>query len=162
MVMVHVQFSYSSWYNKFELQHEISNNVVCATSKSSDQPGLHTVWSEPLILVWMFYDPKAMLKHHLEFLRKGGCIGSSESSFFKMPHCCKIHEPWHEISNNVVCATSKSSDQPDLHTVWSEPLLVIWIFYNPKATGRTSFGASKKRGLHRLVWVYICQNATLL
>ena len=23
-----------------------------------------------------------------------------------------IHEPRHEISNNVVCATSKSSDQP--------------------------------------------------
>ena len=23
-------------------------------------------------------------------------------------------EPWHEISNNVVCATSKSSDQPVL------------------------------------------------
>ena len=22
------------------------------------------------------------------------------------------NEPWHEISNNVVCATSKSSDQP--------------------------------------------------
>ena len=24
----------------------------------------------------------------------------------------KIFEPWHEISNNVVCATSKGSDQP--------------------------------------------------
>ena len=24
----------------------------------------------------------------------------------------KIIEPWHEISNNVVCATSKASDQP--------------------------------------------------
>ena len=23
-----------------------------------------------------------------------------------------IFEPWHEISNNVVCATSKASDQP--------------------------------------------------
>ena len=23
-----------------------------------------------------------------------------------------IFEPWHEISNNVVCATSKDSDQP--------------------------------------------------
>ena len=24
----------------------------------------------------------------------------------------KINEPWHEISNNVVCATSKASEQP--------------------------------------------------
>ena len=23
-----------------------------------------------------------------------------------------LYEPWHEISNNVVCATSKASDQP--------------------------------------------------
>ena len=29
----------------FEQRHEISNNVVCATSKASDQPA---VWSEPL------------------------------------------------------------------------------------------------------------------
>ena len=26
-----------------------------------------------------------------------------------------IYEPWHEISNKVVCATSKGSDQP-VHT----------------------------------------------
>ena len=24
----------------------------------------------------------------------------------------KTYEPWHEISNNVVCTTSKGSDQP--------------------------------------------------
>ena len=24
----------------------------------------------------------------------------------------RVNEPWHEISNNVVCATSKASDQP--------------------------------------------------
>ena len=30
-----------SFNNKFEPQHEISNNVVCATSKDSDQPA-HT------------------------------------------------------------------------------------------------------------------------
>ena len=33
-------------------------------------------------------------------------------------------EPVHEISNNVVCATSKASDQPAICIVWSEPLLV--------------------------------------
>ena len=47
--------------------------------------------------------------------------------------------------------------------VWSEPLLVAWIFYECKATDLTPFGVCKlKRRLHRLVWVYTCQNATLL
>ena len=50
-----------------------------------------------------------------------------------------------------------------LRAVWSEPLLVAWIFYECKAAGWTSFGVSKlKRKLPRLVCVYICQNATLL
>ena len=26
--------------------------------------------------------------------------------------CYRLNEPWHEISNNVVCATSKGSDKP--------------------------------------------------
>ena len=47
--------------------------------------------------------------------------------------------------------------------VWSEPLLVAWLFYKCSATDRTSFGVSKlSRRLHRLVGVYSCQNATLL
>ena len=47
--------------------------------------------------------------------------------------------------------------------VWSEPLLVAWIFYECEATKWTSFGVSKlKSRLHRLVCVYTCQNATLL
>ena len=29
----------------------------------------------------------------------------------------KKHEPWHEIYNNVVCATIKASDQPAQHAV---------------------------------------------
>ena len=47
--------------------------------------------------------------------------------------------------------------------VWSEPLLVAWILYEFQATDWTPFGVSKlKRRLHRLVWVYTFQNATLL
>ena len=120
-----------------------------------------------------------------------------------------IYEPWHEISNNVLCATSKVSkgaktrnwhnQVPHLTqdtngkvtnsqldttnesqevsplpagdqkahinrcTAWSEPLLVAWIFYECKATDWTSFGVSKlKRRLHKLIWVYTCQNGTSL
>ena len=60
---------------------------------------------------------KLLTEHHLEFLRlKGGCRGLDESTLDKMPHCwnshAAAHEPVHEISNNVVCVTSKASDQP--------------------------------------------------
>ena len=35
---------------------------------------------------------KLLAEHHLEFLSlKGGCTGSSESIFVKMPHCWKSH-----------------------------------------------------------------------
>ena len=35
---------------------------------------------------------RLLTEHHLEFLSlKGGCKGSSESTFVKMPHCWKSH-----------------------------------------------------------------------
>ena len=48
-----------------------------------------------------------------------------------MAHDMDKIEPRHEISNNVVCATSKGSDQPvHVRADWSEPLLVAWVFYD--------------------------------
>ena len=39
---------------------------------------------------------KLPTEHHLEFLSlKGGCTGSSESTFIKMPHCLKSHVAAH-------------------------------------------------------------------
>ena len=47
--------------------------------------------------------------------------------------------------------------------VWSEPLLVAWIYFNCQATDCTSIRVSKlKSRLHSLIWVYTCKNATLL
>ena len=67
-----------------------------------------------------------------------------------------VYEPRHEISNNVVCATS-------IRAVWSEPFLVAWILLKFQATNQTSSGISMlKRRLHRLVWVHTRRNATLL
>ena len=66
---------------KFEQVHEISNKVVCATSKASDQPA-HT------------------RSLHLEFLSlKGGCRGSSEPTHVKMPHCLKSHALAHLLTS---------------------------------------------------------------
>ena len=60
-----------------EPPHEISNNVLCATSKASDQPAMSV---------------KLLTEHHLEFLSfKGGCTGSYESTIVKMSHCLKSH-----------------------------------------------------------------------
>ena len=72
--------------------HEISNNVVCATSKGSDQPA-HThslirVFASRLSILSL----RLLTEHHLEFLSlKGDCTGWSESTLVKMPYCWKSH-----------------------------------------------------------------------
>ena len=73
------------------------------------------------------------------------------------------YEPWHEISNNVVCATKITSDQPahrrSLIRAFASCLNILWVF----SYWWTSFRVSKlKRRLHRLIFVYTCQNTTLL
>ena len=72
--------------------HEISNSVVCATSKASDQPA-HT---HSLIRFFAsdlnILSVKLLTEHYLEFLSlKGGFTGSSESTLVKIPHCWKSH-----------------------------------------------------------------------
>ena len=44
---------------------------------------------------------KPLTEHYLEFQSlKGGCIGSSESTLVKMPHCWKSHVTAH-LSKNI-------------------------------------------------------------
>ena len=58
---------------------------------------------------------------------------------------------------------AKAQTSLHIRTVWSEHMLVAWILYECWATDRTAFAVSKlNRRLHRLVWVYSCQNATWL
>ena len=69
-----------------------------------------------------------------------------------------LNEPQHEISNNVVCATSKASDQPaltrSLIKAFASRLRILWLL---------SYWLNiVLRRLHRLAWVYTFQNATLL
>ena len=74
-----------------------------------------------------------------------------------------VFEPVHEISNNVVCATSKPQISLHIRAVWSEPLLVAWVFIDCWATDWTPFGVSNlKRRLQRIVRVNTCQNVKLL
>ena len=83
------------WLAKFiitEPWHKISNNVVCATRKASDQPAhtrslIRASASRMNILECLATD-----WNHLEFLSlQRGCTGSSESTHVKMPHCWKSH-----------------------------------------------------------------------
>ena len=74
------------------------------------------------------------------------------------------YEPRHKVSNNMVCATSKGSDQP-AHTrrlirAFAGRLTILWLLsYWLKKT----FGVSYlRRRLHRLIWVYTFKNDTLL
>ena len=74
----------------FEPVHEISNNVVCATSKASDQPA----HMRSLIRTFASRLSTLLTEHHLEFLSfKGGCTGSSESTFVKNA-TFENHMPW--------------------------------------------------------------------
>ena len=51
---------------------------------------------------------KLLTEHHLEFLSlKGGCIGSSESTLVKMPHC------WKSPRGSYVCAPQDGSNTND-------------------------------------------------
>ena len=75
--------------------HEMSNNVVCATSKTSDQP-VHTcslirAFASRLSTLY-FMTVKLLTEYHLEFLSlKGGCRGLSESTLVKMSNSWKFH-----------------------------------------------------------------------
>ena len=72
--------------------HEISNNVVCATSKCSDQPAHTGSLIKAFTSHLNILSVKLLTEHHLEFLSlQGGCTGSSESTLVEMPHCWKSH-----------------------------------------------------------------------
>ena len=76
--------------NQNERGHEISNYVVYATSKGSDQPAQ----SDQNLCYSLEYSMsvKLLTEQHLEFLSlKGGCTGCSESIYVKMSHCWKSH-----------------------------------------------------------------------
>ena len=76
--------------------------------------------------------------------------------------CIYMYEPWLEISNKITMWyvwPAKRQISLRIHTVWSEPLLVAWIFYDCLATGWASFRVSKlkKEAAQVKEWVYTCK-----
>ena len=87
-----------------------------------------------------------------------------ETVIFLLNSFVKLFEPRHEISNNVVCATSKGSDQPahmrSLIRAFASCLSILWLLsYWLNTIWRKS---KLKRRLKRLVGVYTCQNVKLV
>ena len=98
----------------------ISNNVVCATSKGSDQPVHMAVWSEPLLVAWTSMTVQLLTEHHLKFLGlKEGCIGSSESTLVKITTCWKPHVMVQIILYKIVILLNFES-------VWPTFLSIKW------------------------------------
>ena len=94
-----------------ETRHEISNNVVCATSKASDQPA-HTLEYSMNV--------KLLTEHHLEFLSlKGDCKGWSESTLVKVPHCLKPHV----TAQMFITTIQQVLKQPSLYIFKCEEML---------------------------------------
>ena len=82
----------------YEPQYEISNNVVCAPSKVSDQPAHTRNLIRAIASRLNVLSVKLLIKHHLEFLSlTGGCTDLSESTLLEMPHCGKSHVAAHML-----------------------------------------------------------------
>ena len=59
-------------------------------AKAQTSLRIRAVWSEPLLVSWILHDCRATDRIYLKFLSPTeGCIGSSESTLLKLPHCWK-------------------------------------------------------------------------
>ena len=120
--------------------HENSNNVVCATSKGSDQ----TAQTCSLVRAFACRLNIQWVEHHLEFLSlKGDCIGSSESTLVKMPHTmnskgthCFFQNASNITKKHVLAAPSsthifKIRIMPNKRDKWSwsAHLSFVWSLY---------------------------------
>ena len=73
-------------YTSLEPRHEISNIVVCATSKGSDQPA-HT---RSLIRAFVCRLNKVLTEHHLEFLSLKEAAEARLSLFMSKRHIVQL------------------------------------------------------------------------
>ena len=119
--------------------HEISNNVLCATSKASSSACAYAQTDQSLCLSLEYsMNVKLLTEQYLEFLSlKGGYTGSSEStsqnttlteitchsSDIQMSQCMRFP---------TTCYVRLAKPQLSLRirAVWSEPLLVAWVFFD--------------------------------
>ena len=84
--------------------HEISNNVLCGTSKASDQSAhmrsLIRTFASRLTILWLLSYWLNTIWSFKAF--KGGCRGSSVSSLVKMSNCWKSHALARGCSSDIL------------------------------------------------------------
>ena len=135
----------NSWFIEiFHIKH--SNHQGCQYFRFYEQFKFHAqlIWAWKELITWA----------HVLTLRQYLYCGFIQIP--KLSQCMRFPTMWY-------VRPAKPQISLRIHTVWSEPLLVAWVFYDCNATNWTPFGVSKlKRGLQRLVRVYTCQNVKLL
>ena len=86
------------YVSTYELQQEISNNVVYMCEQQRLRPACAYAQSDQSLCKSLenSMTVKLLTKHHLEFPSlKGGCTGSSKSTLVKMPHYWKSYVTAH-------------------------------------------------------------------
>ena len=119
MVLIWILFEDPS--NANEPRHKTFNNVVCATSKASDQPA-HTrslirTFASRLNMQWL-------LSYWLNVSLKGGCTGSTESTLVKMQHCWRSH-----VTAQIIYPHSITDiDSNDTYSKDEFKIVVRWLW----------------------------------
>ena len=127
---------------------------------------MHHFWNhiDPYIFECM-YKKSATVKICCDFLSCCNVSSVSLSIIVPIPASLSLNDLCQCMRFPTMWYVRPAKPQISLRicTVWSEPLLVAWVFYYCEATDWTPFGIFKhKRRLQRLIWVCTCQNATLL
>ena len=109
-----------------------SADNLCKQFGSRSGPTKHWSWSGSNLFDTLI----VFLKEFFEKVNFGKSQQTTANSMENYPVCVEVrenlvNEPWHEISNNVVCATSKASDQPAhmRSLIWGFACLlnIIWL-----------------------------------
>ena len=149
--MVYYTFQYISWTDWTHVRLNILCTTLLPVVSMHSQSEWKTVW---ILIRWLHQKPADLdLQCFQKRINPGS--GGQELNIIRVIKPKNINEAWNEISNNVVCATSKASDQPahmySLIRAFASRLSILWVL----SYWLNVIWISKlKRRLHRLAWVY--------
>ena len=78
-------------------------------AKAQTSMRIPTVWSEPLLVTWIFYEVSYWINSIWFHFLKGGCTGSHVPIRVKMPHCWKSHVAAHILKAEEMTGDSLST-----------------------------------------------------
>ena len=149
----------------YEPRHVISNIVMCATSKASDQPA-HTrslirAFSSRLNILWVLGYWLIIIWATTCDFQQYGILTNVDSDEHVQPPFKLRNFKLYSVSS-LFMRLAKALLRLRTCAGWSDALLVAHTTFL-EISCRGSFGIFKlKRRLYRLICLYTCQNATLL